>query len=217
MDAMLTQSAHSRLIIARSPGAGNMAMLTPCCHDSGPLRLFIARWQHGNTKNRLPSLWRFALQIWQAVKNPCCHVARGHKAAEKPPFASTWSVNMAMLPAFFSPSNAPKQAAKPLSASTWPPCCRPRRWASLAALVEVVEVVDVGPPHLSAPREVVQSPHAPPPWRCKKVSFIARAARPASRRPRGSRLQRVQPWSWPRPPGTLEQPSLFARAAPGAK
>ncbi len=213
---MLLQSAHSRLIIARSPGAGNMAMLTPCCHDSGPLRLVIARWQHGNTKNRLPSLWRFALQIWQAVKNPCCHVARAQRwrrrLTSRQHGASTWPC-CHVARGTPSPINKPRSPALRQhgrhvaaleGALRWPP--GGPRWTS----------VDL-PPHLGAPREVVQSPHAPPPWRCKKVSFIARAARPASRRPRGSRLQRVQPWSWPRPPGTLEQPSLFARAAPGAK
>lgn len=172
---MLLQSAHSRLIIARSPGAGNMAMLTPCCHDSWPLRPVIARWQHGNMEKLLPSLWRFALQLWQAVKNPCCHVAR----------AQRWRRRL---------------TSRQHGASTWP-CCHVARGT---------------PSPINKPRSHALRQHG------RHVAALEGGlrwppARPASRRARGSRLQRVKPWSWPRPPGTLEQPSLFARAAPGAK
>ena len=157
MDAMLLQSAHSRLIIARSPGAGNMAMLTPCCHDSGPLRLVIPRWQHGNMKKRLPSLWCFALQIWQAVKNPCCHVARAQRwrrrLTSRQHGASTWPcchvargtpspINKPRSPALRQhgrhvaalegalrwPPGGPRWTSVDLPPPTWAP---PGRWSNL--------------------------------------------------------------------------------------
>jgi hypothetical protein len=46
----------------------------------------------------------------------------------------------------------------------------------------------LAPPTWAPPREVVQSPHAPPPWRSKKVSFIVHGLHT-----RGSRIDGVRP------------------------